>query len=237
MVRLPKGREEPMRVLNLLIGVLFLTGIANIETAKAGLLTWTFVETSCVGSCQHFGDGYTFGKALAQLALSDGINSSGTYSYTNFPIITSKETGDPFSFEWFNLGALKGGVMPVPFGSFCSGSPCDLSLTFSSSATAGLSIDINTSAVVSTHINLGSAGGEIDSDGRMPGCGDFAACRITGVWNLSVPEPSSLSVFVIALMIIALVIGVDGKIRALGRSQMKPASRPSTEASGRQPIG
>ncbi|MFZ3237474.1 MAG: PEP-CTERM sorting domain-containing protein [Stellaceae bacterium] len=191
----------------------------STSSARAGVV-WTFYETTCAESptgppcptspnCNSFYCAPPLPFAAAQLDLFD-IDSSDTFSYTQFEDQPPVETGDTdFSFMW-------GGTIEAPTApdSVCFFSPgfvsgCQWNIRWASTATT-LSISVDYKGGLNDNIDIGERGGMIGSDGTMPGCGMFAECTITGYWTLSsapLPEPSSLaSLAAGALMAISLCV-------------------------------
>jgi hypothetical protein len=202
---MPRHRRYLLRVLaSVIIAELLVIALGN--QAGAAPVTWTFVETSCTPlsftGCQDL----SLPQVVANLTLPD-INSGGSYSFQSGP--PPMETGDKdFSLNW------GGRLVPVPLGPGAGAcvigtGTCDVRVSFvSSPEDLSIRIDylISTSAGTDT-INLIDGVGSVSSDGRMPGCGEFTSCSITGFWELvGVPEPSSLVDLGIAVTFCGLLL-------------------------------
>jgi hypothetical protein len=112
------------------------------------------------------------------------------------------------------------------------GGDCQWDVSFASSTTKlDVTVDYFEN-IRSDSIDIGPGGGSIGSDGLMPGCGEFAFCRITGFWELtSVPEPSSISV--VATVGALLSLGLRHRKARLKNGAVlarldRPASLPTT---------
>jgi hypothetical protein len=180
---------------------LLLVGFVRAHSAIATPVTWTLTETSCTstnGGCNAFGLPLELPLAIATLTLPN-INTTGSYDLGGSSGGINISSSDNFSLSWLNARD----DVPVTDTTRACVLECTVNITFTSSL-LGLSISIFENLFDMDFIklsgkNLGTSG-IYGSDADMPGCGLFASCLITGVWN--VPEPSSVAVLATALLLI-----------------------------------
>jgi hypothetical protein len=168
--------------------------LCSLSPAAAGPVVWNLVETTCTshnGGCQNFSDPVTIGWIEGSgTYLSEGSLFSETGSFqTNL--------GDVFHF-----GSSSPPYCPV-YINYCS---IAIDVTSGGSGVFGSLYVKGLDGV--NNASLGLRGltfaGSWGSDSSLIGCGTFASCEISGVL-VAMPEPSSASILIAALLGCAFV--------------------------------
>lgn len=185
-------------------------------------VSWDFIVTSAVNlscpGCALFPVPATGGS----LTVSDAAFLRGSVSYSyNVDI----DLNDPSLFDGhvtgdtdFSLTVGAFGLLPLPAGVGFSvgqwGNHASVNLSFSQNGTLNGSIagDTNFDNIIMSIMGGAVIDAFMASDLAVPGCGDFAACRVNGYWQLAstlpMPEPSSLGILLAAISVLGMLGGV-----------------------------